>query len=69
SGRSRSSESAVTFAGIRNYYDEQRKPLEGSPTLAGLDSLAARRQKARDSLPDNDPVPPASVIVLKPGQH
>lgn len=50
-------------------YDEHRKPIEGSQILAGLDSVAASIHKASGSLPDNDPVVPASVIVLKPGQH
>lgn len=63
--------SEYTEAGLPwfDYYDETKIAIAGSDTLAGLESVAERKQKVGGSLPDNDPVFPASVVVLKPGQH
>ncbi|MDO5103204.1 MAG: hypothetical protein Q4D91_09945 [Lautropia sp.] len=61
------SASKYTSAGLPwfDYYDDSRCSLEGSERLAGLESVAARKNRLGDALPDNDSVVPSSVIQLK----
>ena len=54
------------------YYDEDRKALEGAPTLAGLDSVAARRVKEGHEPLESDANIPAArrhVVPLGPGRN
>lgn len=50
-----------------DYYDEKRRALSGSDVLAGLESVAIRKQKSGSSLDDNNTLDPAEVVMLKPG--
>lgn len=64
------SASDYTAAGLPwfDYYDDSLSSVEGSPTLAGLDSVAAKAIKQGESvLPDNSPVNPVNVQKLGPG--
>ena len=50
------------------YYDADRKALEGSEKLRGLDSVAAKTVKdGRGPLPNNDPMTPKTVKTLHGG--
>ena len=54
------------------YYDEDRKALEGAATLAGLDSVAARRVKEGHEPLESDANIPAArrhVVPLGPGRN
>jgi hypothetical protein len=48
-----------------DYYDDEAKPLAGSKTLAGLDSVAAKGVKlGQNPLPGKEAVMPGKVIAL-----
>jgi len=49
------------------YYDAERRALEGAAKLAGIDSLAPKGAKlGKMPLPENEPVEPALVRKLSP---
>lgn len=62
---------AYTRAGLPwfSYYDETARALDGAPSLAGLDSVAALGwKKGEQPLEDNGPVAPQKVVPLGPVQ-
>ena len=51
-----------------DYYDAEAKALKGSKKLAGLDSVAAKWfKKWQKPLPENEPVSPTNVRVIRAG--
>lgn len=64
--------SAADYAAARlpwfEYYDDGQQAVEGSPLLAGLDSVAAKGEQLGEApLPENAPAEPANVVALGPG--
>lgn len=50
-----------------DYYDADRKALEGADTLKGLESVAERGQRTGDHpLPDNESLDPGHTVPLRP---
>jgi len=53
-----------------DYYDADKKVLEGASALAALDSVAAKEIKLGETiLSDNDPVEPKFIKEIKPTDH
>jgi hypothetical protein len=53
-----------------DYYDETARPLEGSPVLQGVKSVAALgTDRGQVPLPENEPCNPAAVVPLHKGRR